>query len=187
MTSASSGVAYLSSSGINFNYSGLCLIFKRWAESVSSESDMLAVFSIGFGVAGNSSSRIGFNHSGLCLIFGGWIELCPPSQIYWQYLALVCHQLVAKHVDRIVAWRSLKEHLECQTSSMLMTEELEAVMNQKRQCHVKALTTSYAWPMVGVVFGGIGVGDVVLLPVADGGEGSSGSGGGDSSGGGFGE
>nr|GFD61906.1 hypothetical protein [Tanacetum cinerariifolium] len=39
--------------------------------------------------------------------------------------------------------------------------------------------------MVGVVFGGIGV--VMLLPAADGGEWSSGGGGGDSSGGGGGE
>nr|GEY92959.1 hypothetical protein [Tanacetum cinerariifolium] len=39
----------------------------------------------------------------------------------------------------------------------------------------------------GVVFGGIGVGDVVLLPAADGGEGSSGGGGSDSSGGGGGD
>ncbi|GJX27734.1 hypothetical protein Tco_0235813 [Tanacetum coccineum] len=28
------------------------------------------------------------------------------------------------------------EHLECQTSSMLMTEELAAMMNQKHQRHV---------------------------------------------------
>ncbi|GKF65231.1 hypothetical protein Tco_0191748 [Tanacetum coccineum] len=61
----------------------------------------------GSGVAGLSSSGIGFNHSGLCL-----------------------------HEDRIFAWRNLKEHLECHTSSMLMTEELVAVMNQKRQRYV---------------------------------------------------
>ncbi|GKE48522.1 hypothetical protein Tco_1479780, partial [Tanacetum coccineum] len=51
-------------------------------------------------------------------------------------LVSVCLRLVAQHEDQIVAWRSLKEHLECQTSSILMTEELVAMMNQKRQRHV---------------------------------------------------
>nr|GEZ70477.1 hypothetical protein [Tanacetum cinerariifolium] len=41
--------------------------------------------------------------------------------------------MVARHKDQIVAWRRLEELLECQTSSMLTTKELEAVMNQKRQ------------------------------------------------------
>nr|GEW12421.1 hypothetical protein [Tanacetum cinerariifolium] len=46
MTQAGFGVAGLSSSEIGFNHSGLCLIFGRWAELVSSESDMLAVSGI---------------------------------------------------------------------------------------------------------------------------------------------
>ncbi|GKD06742.1 hypothetical protein Tco_1181716 [Tanacetum coccineum] len=61
---------------------------------------------------------------------------CPRNRICCQNLVLVCHRLVPQHEDRIIDWRSLKEHLKCQTSSMLITKELVAVMNQKRQCHV---------------------------------------------------
>ncbi|GJR77533.1 hypothetical protein Tco_0089898 [Tanacetum coccineum] len=50
-----SGVAGLSSSGIGFNHSGLYLIFRRWAESVSSESDMFAVSGIGISLTGCSA------------------------------------------------------------------------------------------------------------------------------------
>nr|GEY51211.1 hypothetical protein [Tanacetum cinerariifolium] len=64
----------------------------------------------GFGVAGLSLFGIGFNHYGLCLIFERWVES--------------------------VSSESLEELLECQTSTMLMTKELETVMNQKCQCHV---------------------------------------------------
>nr|GEW85534.1 retrovirus-related Pol polyprotein from transposon TNT 1-94 [Tanacetum cinerariifolium] len=46
MTQAGSRVACLFSSRIGFNHSGLYLNFGRWAESVSSESDILAVFGI---------------------------------------------------------------------------------------------------------------------------------------------
>nr|GEU35844.1 hypothetical protein [Tanacetum cinerariifolium] len=45
-----------------------------------------------------------------------------------EWLVLVCLRQDAQHEDRIVAWRSMEEHLECQTSFMLMTEELEAAM-----------------------------------------------------------
>ncbi|GJR31436.1 hypothetical protein Tco_1284361 [Tanacetum coccineum] len=47
-------------------------------------------------------------------------------QLFWPLLSLW-------KIGEIVTWKSLKEHLECQTSSILMTEELVAVMNQKRQ------------------------------------------------------
>nr|GEZ66223.1 hypothetical protein [Tanacetum cinerariifolium] len=46
ITQAGSGVAGLSSSRIGFNHSGLCLIFGRCAELVSSESDILAISGI---------------------------------------------------------------------------------------------------------------------------------------------
>ncbi|GJZ56480.1 hypothetical protein Tco_0611673 [Tanacetum coccineum] len=46
MDQSGSGVAGLSSFGIVLNHSGLCLIFGRWAESVSSESYILVVFGI---------------------------------------------------------------------------------------------------------------------------------------------
>nr|GEY51209.1 hypothetical protein [Tanacetum cinerariifolium] len=59
----------------------------------------------GSGVAGLSLSGIGFNHSGLCLIFGRWVE-------------------------------SVSSESDILTSTMLMTKELETVMNQKCQCYV---------------------------------------------------
>nr|GFB35741.1 hypothetical protein [Tanacetum cinerariifolium] len=46
MTQAGFEGAALSSSGIGFNHFGLCLIFGRCAESVSSKSDILAVSGI---------------------------------------------------------------------------------------------------------------------------------------------
>ncbi|GKB49259.1 hypothetical protein Tco_0900012 [Tanacetum coccineum] len=46
MTQTGSRVAGLSSSGIGFNHSGLGLIFRRYAESVSSESKILAISGI---------------------------------------------------------------------------------------------------------------------------------------------
>ncbi|GKE14835.1 hypothetical protein Tco_1422412 [Tanacetum coccineum] len=52
MTQEGSGVAGLSSSGIGFNHSGLYLIFGRWAESVSSKSDILAESNIGMSSTG---------------------------------------------------------------------------------------------------------------------------------------
>ncbi|GKG31632.1 hypothetical protein Tco_0426582, partial [Tanacetum coccineum] len=48
------GVAGLSSSRIGFNHSSLCLIFGRWTESVSFESDILAVSGIGMSSNGYS-------------------------------------------------------------------------------------------------------------------------------------
>nr|GFA04655.1 hypothetical protein [Tanacetum cinerariifolium] len=56
MTQFGSGVAGLSSSGIGFNHSGLGLMFKRWVESVSSESDISVVSSIAY--AGKYDSRV---------------------------------------------------------------------------------------------------------------------------------
>ncbi|GJZ01994.1 hypothetical protein Tco_0519955, partial [Tanacetum coccineum] len=50
-----SGVAGLSSSRKGFNHSGLCLVFGRWAESVSSESDMLSESYIGMSSTGCSA------------------------------------------------------------------------------------------------------------------------------------
>ncbi|GJY72207.1 hypothetical protein Tco_0475910, partial [Tanacetum coccineum] len=55
MTQAGSGVASLSSSGIGFNHSGLCLIFGRWTESVSCQSDILAEIGVGMSSTGCSA------------------------------------------------------------------------------------------------------------------------------------
>nr|GEX54700.1 hypothetical protein [Tanacetum cinerariifolium] len=90
----------------------------------------------GSGVAGLSSFGISFNHYGLCFIFGRWAESVSFELDILVVSGIGMSSLVAQHEDWIVAWRSLKEHLKCQTSSMLMTEELEAVMNQKCQFHV---------------------------------------------------
>ncbi|GJW84689.1 hypothetical protein Tco_0157834 [Tanacetum coccineum] len=55
MTQVGSGVASLSSSGIGFNHSDLCLIFGRWTESVSCELDILAESGVGMSSTGCSA------------------------------------------------------------------------------------------------------------------------------------
>ncbi|GJZ57782.1 hypothetical protein Tco_0613276 [Tanacetum coccineum] len=55
ITQVGSGVASLSSSGIGFNHSDLCLIFGRWTESVSCELDILAESGVGMSSTGCSA------------------------------------------------------------------------------------------------------------------------------------